>query len=438
VAERFSAFLSRESGLESYSYYVGQGAPRFIQTMEPILPHDNYVQFVLKAKEIGTRREMEKRISQILAVYFPDVLSNLKLIQTGPPADYPVMLRVSGYDHGKVKELASKVADIMRREKSMFNVNLNWNEKSKYLHIDLDQDKLRALGLDRHDFSIYLHTALSGQDVAEFYQADKTVEIVFRMKEAKKSLEDISQLPIYLPGGRYVSLEQIAGKITLGAEEGNVWRRNLKPTIGVNGSVSEGTGNDMTQKIYDLTKEIRAELPFGYTVEIDGTLEQSNISMAYIFRTIPFMVISILTILMFQLGRITLVFLAMATAPLGLIGVSLGMFIFDMPLGFVAQLGILSLSGMIIRNAVILIVQIEKHREMVREPLDALIDSAVFRFRPIMLTSLVSVLAMIPLMSSSFWGPMAVAIASGLLVATVLTLLVLPCFYAMLFRLPAS
>jgi multidrug efflux pump subunit AcrB len=432
VAERFSAMLAKESGLETYTYYVGQGAPRFIQTMEPILPRDNYVQFVIKAKEIKARKELEKRLSEILAEYFPDVLSNLKLIQTGPPADYPVMLRVSGYDHDKVKVIALEVAEIMRREKTMFNVNLNWHEKSKYLHLEIDQDKLRTLGLDRRELSLYLHTAISGQAVAEFYQADQTVDIVFRMKGAKESLEAISQLPVYLPGGQYVTLEQIASGLTLGAEEGTIWRRNLKPTLSVSGSVSEGTGNDMTQKIYDQTKALRARLPFGYSIELDGTLEQSNISMAYIFQTLPFMVICILTILMFQLKRLSLVLLAMVTAPLGLIGVSLGMFIFDRPLGFVAQLGILSLSGMIIRNSVILIVQIEEQRQMGQKLWTALIDSTAFRFRPIMLTSLVAILAMIPLMSSSFWGPMAVAIASGLLVATALTLLVLPCLYAML------
>jgi multidrug efflux pump subunit AcrB len=435
AADRFAAFLDQEKGLASYSYYVGVGAPRFIQTMEPILPVDNYAQFVILAENIESRRRLEKRLLEILVTEFPELQSNLKLIQTGPPADYPVMLRVSGFEASKVREIAEKVAAIMRLDDNVSNINLDWNEKAKALHIKLDDDKIRALGLDRRTLSLYLQSTLSGAVAGEFYRADRNIDIVFRLEATDRNLlGEVGRIPIYLPNGRYVSLEQVAGEISYQAEESTIRRRDLKPTITVRGTNLAGTGSDQTRKIYEATGELRKSLPPGYSIEVDGVLEQTYISQDFIARPIPLMILTIVTILMFQLRSFSMTTLALLTAPMGLIGVSLGMLLFDKPMGFVAQMGVLALSGMIIRNSVILLDQIDKHLAEGYTPWAALIDSASLRFRPIMLTAGVAVLAMIPLMRSLFWGPMAVAIAGGLIVATLLTLLVLPCLYAVMFR----
>lgn len=399
-----------------------------------MLPASNYAQFIVVAAGVEERRRLEKEIGECLNSDFPNLRGNIKLIQTGPPSPYPVMLRVSGYDTDRVREIAGQLADLMRRDPSLHDINFDWNEKSRTLRLELDQDKLRALGLDQRNLALHLQTQISGLSMAEYYEADKTVDIVLRMEaEDRNYLGRLKNLPIYLPGGRYVPLEQIA-VISPGAKDGAIWRRDLKPTITVRAAISSGTANDRTQSVYDAAAELRASLPFGYSIEVDGSLENSQTALGYMLRPVPWMVAAILTILMFQLQRFSLTLLALLTAPLGLIGVSFGMLILDQPLGFVAQLGILALSGMIIRNSVILLDQIGKHLAEGQSPWEAVIESAVFRFRPIMLTAAAAILAMIPLMRSPFWGPMAVAIAGGLLAATILTLLVLPCMYAAAFK----
>ena len=434
-ARRFADWLDQAKGIENYSYYVGAGSPRFILTIDPVLPTDNYAQFIVVADSVDERLRLETEIKKVLNDQFPGVRGNLKVIQTGPPSPYPVMLRVSGYETGQVRQYAGELAGIMRGIPELYDINFDWNEMSKIMRLELDNDKLRALGLDKETLSIYLQAQVSGLSVAEFYEADKTVDIVLRMgADDRDYLGRLRSLPIYLPGGRYVPLEQIAASITFGAEDGTIWRRDLKPTITVRASITSGTANDLTELVYERSEDLRASLPFGYSVEVDGALENSHTALEYMLKPVPWMVAAILTILMFQLQRISLTLLALLTAPLGLIGVTAGMLVTGQPLGFVAQLGILALSGMIIRNSVILLDQIQKHLDEGQAPWEAVVESAVFRFRPIMLTAAAAILAMIPLMRSTFWGPMAVAIASGLLAATILTLLVLPCMYAAAFK----
>ena len=434
-ARRLADYLDREEGIKNYSYYVGEGSPRFVLTIEPVMPASNYAQFVVVAKDVESRKKLEVRIKSLLAEEFPLVLGNQKLIQTGPPSPYPVMFRVSGYDKDRVRDLAYQLATLMNRDSNIYNVNFNWNEMSKIVRLELDNDKVRVLGLDKQTLALNLQTQISGMNTAEFYEDDKTIDIVLRMNsEDRDYIGRLSQLPIYLPSGQYVPLEQIASSIDFASENGAIWRRDLKPAITVQAAIASGTANDMTRKIYDEAAGLRESLPFGYSIEIDGALENSNQALEYMLVPVPWMVLAIVTILMLQLQRVSLVLLTILTAPLGLIGVSLGMLISGQPLGFVAQLGILALSGMIIRNSVILIDQIQKHLTDGEPPWRAVIESAIFRFRPIMLTAAAAILAMIPLMRSSFWGPMAVAIASGLLAATVLTLLVLPCMYAVAFK----
>jgi len=434
-AKRFAAFLDQETGnIKNYSYYVGEGAPRFVLTTEPVLPAKNYAQFIVVSKDVESRKALTAKINEQLDTKFPNVRGNIKFIQTGPPAAYPIMLRVSGYDHGKVREIASKVSDQMAQNPNIEQINYDWNEKSKVMHLTVDQDKLRNLGITGEDLSKTLYTQLSGASVAEYYEKDRTIDIVFKLKDDDRSdLEKVKDIPIYLGKAGYVPLEQIA-KITYDAEDGLIWRRNLEPTITIRANIVSGTANDETQKAYAATQSIRTDLPLGYSIDVDGALANSNDSMKFLMVPIPIMLITIITLLMFQLRSMSLMFLTLMTAPLGLIGVSLGMLLTNQAMGFVAELGILALSGMIIRNAVILIDQIQKHIADGEEQWDAIIDSAVLRFRPIMLTAAAAILGMIPLIRNTFWGPMAVAIASGLFLATILTLLVLPTMYAAWFR----
>jgi multidrug efflux pump subunit AcrB len=302
------------------------------------------------------------------------------------------------------------------------------------MHIELDQDKLRALGITSQDVSKTMYTELTGATVAQYYAGDRTIGIQLRLQDSDRNdLSKLKSIPVYTGTGGTVPLEQIA-HITYAAEDGLIWRRDLKPTITVNASIKSGTANDATQKAYDSIEDIRTGMPFGYDVKVDGALENSQKSLKYLMTPIPIMILVIMTLLMLQLRSPSLMFLTLITAPMGIIGVSFGMLIFGKSLGFVADLGILALSGMIIRNSVILIDQIQKHMAAGENPWHAIIDSAVMRFRPIMLTAAAAILGMVPLMSSIFWGPMAVAIASGLFVATILTLLVLPTMYAAWFK----
>lgn len=437
-AKTLSAFLdTQKEQIDSYSYYVGEGAPRFVLTLEPVLPKNNYAQFVVVAKDIASREALTQKIKKEMADKQPGVRCNIKNVPLGPPSDYPIMLRVSGYDVDKVKLYAQQIANRISKDSNTENVFLNWEQKSKVMHLQLDQNKLRAMGLSGQDVAKTLYTELSGATIAEYYAADKTIGIQLRLQDSDRNdLSKIKSIPIYTGRG-YVPLEQIAS-ITYGAEDALIWRRDLKPTITVEGNIKSGTANDATQKAYDSIKDIRDAMPFGYSVEVDGALENSQKSLRYLLGPVPIMILIIMTLLMFQLRRVSLMILTLITAPMGIIGVSFGMLLFGKSLGFVAYLGILALGGMIIRNSVILIDQIDKHMAAGEDPWHAIIDSAVLRFRPIMLTAAAAILGMIPLMRSIFWGPMAVAIASGLFVATVLTLLVLPTLYAAWFKVKKS
>lgn len=434
-ARRFAEYLTDDTNISSYSYYVGQGAPRLVICMEAMPQANNYAQFIIVAKDIKTRAELMQKINKLFAEKFDNVRGHINLIQTGPPADYPVMFRVSGYEHAKVKEISNQVSELMAQNLWLRNINVNWNEKIKVMHLEIDQDKARILGINSQALASALQNQISGAKVAEFRERDQTIGIVYRMdSQNRRDLAHIKDMPIHIGNGQFVPLEQIA-RIHFEAEEGLIWRRNLKPTVTVQAEVASGiTGNDATKQVYKELNDIRNNLPLGYNIDIGGSLERSISSQEYLALPVPIMMLIILTLLMLQFEKMSLVILTILTAPLGIIGVSLSMILTQRPMGFVAQLGILALSGMIIRNSVILVDQIEKHIAAGATPWDAIIDSAVQRFRPIMLTAVTAMLGMIPLVLSNFWGPMAVAIAGGLFGATVLTLLVLPTMYAAWFN----
>lgn len=435
AASRFAQFLDENSEeIENYTYYVGEGAPRFVLTVDPKLPTDNLSQFVIVAKDADNRDALTAKLKDYLAENIPEVKTNISVIQTGPPAPYPIMLLVSGYDKDKVRDIASQVADRVAQDPNNTDINMDWNEKSKVLHLEFDQAKLRALGLSPQAVAQTVYTEVSGASAAQLYSGDRTIDIQLRLADTdRQDLSQIKNLPVYSAGG-YVPLEQLA-KISYEAEDSLIKRKNMQPTITVQANIKEGTANDATQKAYDAVKDIRDELPFGYKITVGGSLEDSEDSMKYLLIPIPAMIFIIMTLLMFQLRNGKDMILTLLTAPLGLIGVVAGMLLLNQAMGFVAILGVMALSGMIIRNSVILIDQIQKHIEAGEAPIDAIVDSAVLRFRPIMLTAAAAILGMLPLMTSSFWGPMAVAIASGLLIATILTLLVLPVMYAVTYKI---
>ena len=431
VADRMNAFLAEHADeLDNYSYYVGGNAPRFVLPLDPKADADNITQFVLVAKDTETREKLAGELRTAFADEFGDVRAKLRYIQTGPMYDYPVMLRVTGLTVDETRALAEQVADIVAADPNNTDVNLDWNEKQKTMHLALDQDKLRAMGLTSQAVSQTIYTELTGATGAQFYAGARTIDIDLRLAKADRSdLGKMEELPIYLGSAGYVPLGQIA-KITYEAEDGLIKRYNLRPAITVQANIKSGTANDATQKAYDATKELRDQLPLGARIDAAGTLDDSDTSMKWLMIPIPAMVFLIMTLLMFQLRSGKDMALTLLTAPLGIIGVTWGMLLFNKAMGFVAILGVLALTGMIIRNSVILIDQIQKHLADGESPWDAVVDSAVLRFRPIMLTAAAAILGMVPLMTSAFWGPMAVAIASGLFIATVLTLLVLPTMYA--------
>lgn len=435
-ALRLAKFLDKKDDLiDRYSLHVGEGAPRFVLTAEPKLPADNYAQFVIVAENLDDRGQLMKELVEELRTEFPNVRANVKYVPLGPPSSYPVMLRVQGYEHEKVQEIAHEVAKVVAADPNNYEVNLDWNEKSKVVKLKLDQDKLQALGVTSQGLAAMLYTEINGLTAAEYYKGDQTIGIQFRLEEGdRQNLEKLKELPVYLGAAGYVPLSQVA-EISIGAENGLIWRRDLKPTVTVQANILSGTANDAAKKAYEATKEIRDRLPLGYSIKIDGALEMSQKSLGYLAKPLPVMLFIIVTLLMIQLRNYRNVILTLLTLPLGLVGVTIGMLAFDSAMGFVAILGVLALSGMIIRNSIILLDQIRLHLEAGDSQWDAVIDSAVLRFRPIMLTAGSSILGMVPLITSTFWGPMAVAIASGLLIATALTLLVLPVMYAMVYKI---
>ena len=430
-AKSLDALLKDNEHIDHFTTYVGEGSPRFVLTLEPELPRANFMQTIIVTKSLEDRDALFKDLQDQLNDQYPSALINMQFVQIGPPSKYPVMLRVSGPDASEVKTIANDVKAKMQEDKDLHNIAFDWPDTEPVAQIHIDPDKARMLGINSYAVSLHLQSLLSGTKSGEYYEGNQTIPVTFRLSgNENHNLAALSSLPIQTGNGSYVPLSQIA-TISMSQEEGIIWHRNMMPTISIHANVGPGVlGNAKTKEIYNKLAEYRQDLPTGYIIDLDGSAEKSVTAVQKLLVPMPIMLFAIMTILMFQLKRIALMFMALFTAPLGLIGVVLALNITRTPLGFMAILGIIALSGMIIRNSIILLDQIEIHRAEGQSAREAIINSATLRFRPIMLTAIAAILGMIPLMGSVFWSPLAIAFSGGLLVATILTLIVLPVMYA--------
>jgi len=435
VAQRFEKRMMAEKGVATVSTWIGSGVPRFYLPLNQVFPQSNVSQAIVLPKDLPEREALRKRLPALMAAEFPEVRARISLLPNGPPVAYPVQFRVVGETVTEVRKWADQAKEILRQSPNMRGVNDNWNEAVKALHLEVDQDKARALGVTSQSLAQGARTLFSGSTIGQYREADRLIDIVLRQPANERDvITDIGNAMVPTASGRAVPLTQIA-KIGYGWEPGVLWRENRAYAVTVQGDVAEGLqGPTVTAELWPALQKLQERMPPGYRIEIAGAVEESTKGQGSIFAGVPVMLFITFTLLMLQLqsfGRAMLVFL---TGPLGVAGVAGALLIFNQPFGFVALLGVVALMGMIMRNSVILIDQIEQDRERGVPAWQAIVDSAVRRFRPIVLTAAAAVLAMVPLSRSGFWGPMAVAIMGGLIVATLLTLLVLPAMYAAWFR----
>ena len=438
AARKLTNLIKDDKELDHVSTYVGESAPRFVLVIDPVQPRDNYAQLVVVAKSVEDRKKLEKRISELAAEQLPEAIVYSRSIPLGPPAPYPVMIRVSGNNDAQVKEYAQKVRKVMAANPYVNMTRLDWLEQTNAVKLKVDNDKLLQMGLTRQTVANALQAQVSGYTVATYLEGDQQIGIVFRLQPDQRA--DISQLEtISIPTSQgAVPLSQIA-HLDYTSEDNIIWRRNLRPTITVNGGIVDGvTGNDVTKQVYKELEPLRKELPAGMSIEVGGSLEDSNDTLNYLMKPIPLMLLLIVVLIMLQMQDIRKLLVIMLTAPMGIIGVIFGLLLFNSALGFMAELGILALTGTIIRNSMVLVDQIQQHLDAGMEPAKAITESAIVRFRPIMLAAFTTVLGLIPMFASQFWNAMAVAIACGLTGATLLTLVVLPVLYAIVFKVKAE
>nr|MCU0951779.1 efflux RND transporter permease subunit [Burkholderiaceae bacterium] len=436
-AKRFERVLKTQPEVEYFAGYVGTGSPRFYLPQEQVFPQTNVAQYVIATKSLADRDALRLRLMQQFRDDFPNLRGRVKLLPNGPPVPYPVQFRVEGEDPAKVRAIADQVKAVMRANGNTVGVNDNWNEQVKSLKLSIDQDRARALGVSSQLIARAAQTILSGTVIGQLRDGDELIDIVLRQPHSERdTIARLADANMPTASGRYVPLSQLV-KAEFGWEPGVIWRENRNYAITVQSEVRDGVqGATVTTQVSGTADmdRIRAELPAGYRIVVAGAAEESAKAGKAIAANLPLALFIIFTLLMLQLRSFSRSLLVFLTGPLGFIGASAALLLLQRPFGFVAQLGVIALIGMIIRNSVILIDQIERDEAAGVDRWTAIVEAAVRRFRPIMLTAAAAVLAMIPLSRSVFWGPMAVAIMGGLIIATVLTLLFLPALYAAWFR----
>lgn len=433
--KRMENWLSTQSGIENYVAYVGIGSPRFYLPIDQQLAQRSFAQFVVLTKGSPEREALRTKLIALFDKDFPTLNGSVLRLENGPPVGFPVQFRVSGPDLSVLRSIARKVADVMRANPHLSNVQLDWDEPVKVVKVQVDQSKARLLGVSSTDIAGLLNGAYQGLYISEYRKDVERIDLVARGPAIERAM--LSRLPdLMIPTvtGKSVSLAQIA-TVEYGFEEGVIWRRNRIPTITARANLYGNIQAPVVSAMVESKLEsIKTALPIGYSLETGGAVEESAKGGASVAAGMPLFLVTVLTVLTIQLQSFSRVVLVLLTAPLGMIGVTLFLLLFDKPFGFVAMLGTIALSGMIMRNSVILVDQIDQDMHAGRSQFDAIVDSTVRRFRPIVLTAAAAILAMIPLTSSAFFGPMAVAIMGGLTVATVLTLLFLPALYAAWYR----
>ncbi|HET8694045.1 MAG TPA: efflux RND transporter permease subunit [Aquabacterium sp.] len=435
VAKRFEARLMKEPGVKSVTTWIGAGLPRFYLPMDQIFPQSNVSQAVVLPVDSAARETLRRKLPELLAAEFPEVRTRVKLLPNGPPVPYPVQFRIVGDDVPSLRHWAEEAKNLMRANPDMQGVNDNWNEYIKSVTLTVDQAKARALGVTSQSIAQATRVLTSGSTIGQFRDGDRTIDIVLKSPQSEReTLASLANAYVPTASGRMVPILQVARPV-MTWEPGVLWREGRRFSVTVQGDVRDGVqGPTVSKALWPQMQALQAKMPQGYRIELAGTAEESSKGQGSIFANVPVMLFITFTLLMLQLQSFSRALLVFLTGPMGIAGVALALLVSGRPFGFVALLGVIALMGMIMRNSVILIDQIEQDRAKGVPAWTAIVDAAVRRFRPIALTAAAAVLAMIPLSRSVFWGPMAVAIMGGLIVATALTLLALPAMYAAWFR----
>lgn len=427
--------LKQQQGIVNYVAYVGSGSPRFYLPLDQQLPAASFAQFVVLADSMQAREDLRSWLISTVEQQFPDLRARVTRLENGPPVGYPVQFRVTGEHIEQARALAREVAEKVRENPHVVNVHLDWEEPSKAVFVEIDQDRARALGVSTRQLSSFLQSSLTGTAVSQYREDDELIEILLRgTAQERNDLSQLASLSLPTDNGRSVALSQVA-TLTYGFEEGIIWHRDRLPTVTVRADIYDKVQPaTVVKQVQPTLQGIRAKLPDGYLLEVGGTVEDAERGQKSVNAGMPLFIVVVLSLLMIQLRSFSRTVMVFLTAPLGLIGVTLFLLVFNQPFGFVAMLGTIALAGMIMRNSVILVDQIEQDIASGLGRWQAIVEATVRRFRPIVLTALAAVLAMIPLSRSVFYGPMAVAIMGGLIVATALTLLFLPALYAAWFK----
>jgi multidrug efflux pump len=436
TAERFETALAKRPQIDHFIDFVGAGAPRFYLPLDQQLAAPNFAQFLVTAKNVKDREQLAKDLAQVLRTNFSSVRTRITRLENGPPIGFPVQFRVTGPEIGTVRRLSEEVAGIMRRNPDTTNVQFDWDEPAeRSVRFEVDQAKARQLNISSQDIENYLEMSLTGYTITRFRERDKLIGVDLRAPQRDRiDPSQIERLAMPSPNGIAVPLAAL-GHFTYGLEYGVIWERNRQPTITVQSDVQHGAqGIDVTGRIDQALATLRKQLPVGYRIEIGGAVEENGKAQASINAQMPLLAVAVLVFLMIQLQSFSRVLMVVLTAPLGLIGVVIALLLFRMPFGFVAMLGTIAMFGIIMRNSVILVDQIEQDIRAGHGRFEAIVGATVRRFRPITLTAAAAVLALIPLLRSNFFGPMATALMGGITVATVLTLFYLPALYALWFR----
>ncbi|MFG6441049.1 efflux RND transporter permease subunit [Roseateles sp. LKC17W] len=432
------ARLAKDPDIEFFTAYTGGGTPRFYLSIQPELPNPGFAQFVIKTAGTEQRERVRARLMTLFdkGEALPDVNARVTRLEFGPPVGFPVQFRVIGPDKAQVREIAYRVRDAVRQSPLVRDTQLDWNEQVRAMQVHVDQDKARLLGLSTADVQGLVQTALDGAPVTQIRRGEELIDVVVRATpEERQRIGQLADLQLFTRSGATVPLSQVA-RIEPGFEEPVLWRRNRDMALTVRSDVVDGVqGPDATAKIRPALKPIIDSLPVGYRIEEGGAIEESDKANVALFAVFPAMLAVMLTLLMIQLQSFSRLFMVFMTAPLALVGVVPALLLFNAPFGFVALLGVIALSGMIMRNSIILVDQIDQDIARGIAPWAAIVDATVRRSRPVVLTAAAAVLAMIPLTKSVFWGPMAIAIMGGLVMATALTLVFVPALYAAWFRI---